>query len=189
MAGFAVLSLLMVLLGALSLWTRLGATLLIGIGLVLAWQNKKEVPVILRSISPHIKAMPKIPFLLLTIGSGLSFLASFAPITYYDSLVYHFALPSAYIQARHWVGQPELIYSAFPQMMEMLWTLGMLLVNDVLANLLGWIVAVLGLAAVYLFGRRYFGYKTGSWAAAMLGTMPAYILLSAGGYIDVGLAV
>src|SRR5258708_6120961 len=43
--------------------------------------------------------------------------------------------------------------------------------------------------AVYLFGLRYFGKKTACWAAAFLAFMPAYILLSAGGYIDVGLTL
>jgi 4-amino-4-deoxy-L-arabinose transferase-like glycosyltransferase len=84
---------------------------------------------------------------------------------------------------------PHLIYSSFPQNAEMLWTLSLLLTGDVTANVLGWMMSLLGAAAVYLFAKRYLGPSTAKWAAVFLTTMPAYMLLSSGGYIDVPLAV
>ncbi len=197
--GFGNLSLLMVLAGALGLWTHSAAIILISIGLLLGWFNiRRHLP---RSLTgdPSPKRMESdfplagmtssIPFFLIGIGAILSFAMAFTPVTYYDSLVYHFALPQTYIQAGRWVGQTQLIYSAFPQMIEMIWTLGMLLAGDVLANLLGWVMSALGVWAVYSFAKRFFGKGTAAWAAALLSVMPAYLLLSSGGYIDVGLAL
>jgi len=37
-------------------------------------------------------------------GPGAQLRAGLAPVNYYDSLVYHFALPAAYARAHHWVG-------------------------------------------------------------------------------------
>ncbi len=189
LSGFGILSLLMIGAGIIDGWTRMGMTLLIGAGLCLVWKDRARMMTGLVDTTSHLRRIPKIPLVLIMCGSGLSFLAAFTPIIYYDSLVYHFALPNAYIHAGHWVGQTDLIYSAFPQMMEMLWTLGSGLVNDSLANLLGWIIAMLGTATVFFFGQRYFGTKTGAWGAAIMGSMPAYILLATGGYIDIGLTV
>jgi len=197
-AGFGIFSLAMILAGVLGLWTRNAALALVVIGLLLGWRTFRHS---LRSLAGNPSRLNDrsptttsgmtlgVPFFLIALGVVLSLLIAFAPVTYYDSLVYHFALPQAYIQAGHWIGQRELIYSAFPQTMEMIWTLGMLLAGDVLANLLGWMIAMLGLVAVYSFGKRYWGSRTALWATALLGVMPAYMLLSSGGYVDVGLTV
>ncbi len=198
-AGFGVFSLLMVLTGVLGLWTQPAAIILISIGLLLGWFNLRRLPPRSLGGSTSSKMMDSgsrragisllFPFCLIAIGATLSLAMAFCPVTYYDSLVYHFALPQAYIQAGRWVGQRQLIYSAFPQAMEMIWTLSLLLAGDVLANLLGWIVGALGVWAVYNFAKRYFGNRTAAWAAAFLSVMPAYVLLISGGYVDVGLAV
>jgi len=195
--GFGLLSLLMFAAGVFGLWTQTGAVAIVVAGLLLCIR-KYVIPAkagIQKPLQdggwiPAFAGMTNtIPLFLISVGAVLSLLLAFTPVTYYDSLVYHFALPQAYIQAGHWIGQKELIYSAFPQAMEMIWTLGMLLAKDVLANLLGWVISILGLMAVYTFGRRYFGEKTAAWAIALLIIMPAYLLLSSGGYIDVGLAL
>jgi len=187
--GFGVLSLSMFVMGAFNLWTRLGAIILIGIGLFAAWPRWKAAKLFSTPGDWDRTKIDKVPLFLIMIGVGLSALITFSPVTYYDSLVYHFKLPQIYIQSGHWIGETELIYSTFPQMMEMIWTLGMLLAGDVMANLLGWIIAMLGVGAVYSFGKRFLGRKTAGWSAALLLTMPAYLLLSSGGYIDVGLTV
>lgn len=185
LCGFGSLSLLMAAAGLFGAWTRNGALALTGAGLLLAaWQKGAYPPVAIRR-----PAVMGLRLCLIIAGAFLSFLLAFAPVTYYDSLVYHLALPQAYVQAGHWISQRDLIYSAFPQVMEMLWTLGLLLSNDILANLLGWIISLMGIVGVYAYGKRFLSQSTGLWAATLLGVMPAYMLLSTGGYVDVGLAV
>jgi 4-amino-4-deoxy-L-arabinose transferase-like glycosyltransferase len=188
-AGFGIMALLMTGMGVVSLWTRGGAVAMIGIGLALAKAERKTLSILFGNGLSRLDNLKKPPFLIISLSAIVSLALAFAPVTYYDSLVYHFALPQTYVHAGRWVGRPELIYSAFPQVMEMLWTLGMLLANDVLANLIGWLVSVLGVFAVYSFAKRYFSTGTAAWAAALLSAMPAYLLLSSGGYVDVGLAV
>jgi len=184
--GFGILSLLMGLLGLLGMWTRWAAALLVLAGFLagrtyLPWGHFLQ--------KPDFSQSPRVPLILTGFGLLLGFLLAFAPITYYDSLVYHLALPQAYLFAGRWVALPDLIYSAFPQNLEMLWLLGLLLGNDNLVNLLGWIISLLGIFMVYVMSHRFFGRSEAWWSAAILALMPAYLLLSSGGYVDVGLSV
>jgi 4-amino-4-deoxy-L-arabinose transferase-like glycosyltransferase len=189
MGGFGVISLLMVLAGVCRLWTQGAMMILVGAGLGLAWKERHKL-FLLGAPEPQTAAPHAIvPLILIAFGATWSLLIAFTPITYYDSLVYHFALPQTYVHAGRWVGQTQLIYSAFPQMMEMIWTQGLLLVGDTLSNLLAWIIAALGVSAVYLYAKRFLGEGTARWSAAFLSVMPAYLLLSSGGYVDVGLTV
>src|SRR5205823_1339685 len=98
-------------------------------------------------------------------------------------------LPAAYIQTGRWLPLPHLIYSSFPQTLEMLWTLGLLIGDDIVPNLLAWTLAALLVATVIAFARRFFELKVGVMAAALLVLMPAFLLLSSGGYVDIGLTL
>jgi 4-amino-4-deoxy-L-arabinose transferase-like glycosyltransferase len=201
LTGFGMIGLLMMGLGALGLWKPWAASLLLGGGLLGVIPAKAGIHKAIMGPPPTSAGDDDqrtatgddrklwIAKALIALGLVIGFLIAWTPTTYYDSLVYHLALPQAYVQAGRWVASPELIYSAFPQNLEMLWTLGLLLGGDTLSNLIGWAVGILGIGGVFLLGRRFLGRATGLWAAAVLSTMPAYLLLSPGGYVDVGLAV
>lgn len=189
--GFGVLSSLMILLGLLHVWITPATVILLGAGLFLCrsfllFLKKGWLEATSQTTLSIQSAMPLVAILL---GGIVSFLLAFAPITYYDSLVYHLTLPAAYIQAGRWVGVPELIYSAFPQTLEMLWTLGLLLRNDTVVNLISWTLSGLLIGAVIAFGKRFFQKEVGWMAAALIAIMPSFLLLSSGGYIDLGLTL
>jgi hypothetical protein len=189
--GFGFLSLAMILLGLAHGWTPLGGWLLLGAALLRSGPFLRKLKQSLAS-SPPPERWPRgltLPGLAVVIAATLTGILAFAPITYYDSLVYHLALPAAYLRAQHWVGLQQLIYSAFPQTLEMLWTLGLLLRDDTVTNLIAWTLAALSLVAVYTFGRRFFQPRVGLLAAALWALMPAFLLLNTGGYVDVGLAL
>lgn len=121
-------------------------------------------------------------------AAGL-FLLALAPVTFYDSLVYHFALPELYVQTGGWTVPRDLIYSAFPQNLEMLLTAGLLLNGEGTANLISAQLALFLPLLVYAAGVRFFSDQTAKAALALLAAMPAYWLLSSGGYVDIPLAV
>ncbi len=189
--GLGILSSVMMLLGCLGAWTAVGAGLLIFCGILLSPPFLKKIRRLI-SIGREMWLMPSEylwPTFAIAVGLLLSLSLAFAPITYYDSLVYHLALPAAYIQARHWVALPHLIYSAFPQTLEMLWTLALLVGNDIVANLLAWSMEAALFISILAFSKRFLDLSVGLIATAWLALMPALMLLSSGGYIDVGLAL
>lgn len=86
---------------------------------------------------------------------ALNLLASAAPEIFFDSLVYHLALPKLYLLRGHIVPTPHNLYSGFPFGMEMLYGLSLALSKEHLAVLLhcsfGWATAL----ALYAWIRRY----------------------------------
>jgi hypothetical protein len=183
--GFGIFAMLMIFLGTVGGWRPSGAIFVLVGGLLLqAYALKRHF--IWRL---DLEAPPLVPGALILLGAGLSLILAFAPITYYDSLVYHLAMPSAYLQAHKWVPMSTLIYSAFPQNLEMLWTFGLLINGDNLVNLIGWALAAACVTAVLGFGRRFMDSESAWRGAALLAAMPAFLLLTSGGYVDVGLTL
>ena len=186
--GLGALALLMFGLGIARAWTRIGAWVLVAIGLALFVRALKYRP-FQNYRTLRLSTLPPIPILLLLTSLVLSFILAFAPITYYDSLTYHFALPAIYQRAHGWIPLPSFMYSAFPQNTELWWLLGNLLCNDALANLLNWSISVLILLAIFEGGRRFIDGKTAWWSMALFAVMPAFLLLSSGGYVETPLAL
>jgi len=187
--GLGGLSWLMIFLGAFHAWVPAGAWALLVLGILMSRPFLKNIRWMFSSLgAPWILTSESLwPCAALLLGGILSFLLALAPITYYDSLVYHFALPAAYIQAHHWVALPHLIYSSFPQTLEMLWTLALLVGDDTVANLIAWSISLLLLTAIITYAKRFFDLTVGLIAAALVALMPAFLLLSSGGYVDIGL--
>jgi len=183
--GWGILFLGMIVLGFFHAWTPLGIDVLSSIGALIAlWK--------IRAVSAEsaviVSKPPRLWMFIALVTGCISFLLALAPPTYYDSLVYHLALPAAYIRARHWIGWPDLIYSAFPQNMEMLWTLGLLTGRSLVPGLLSWTISMTLAWAVYSYGQRFLDLSSAAAATGFLLIMPAFLLLSSGGYVDLGLA-
>ncbi len=186
--GLGIWSLILFAAGVFGVWSLRPVLGVLAFGAAAGWMHRAAI-VRLWAPADEPVERPVVPRILVLITAILSLLIAFAPPTYYDTLVYHYTLPQSYLKAGRWIGQPTLIYSAFPQTMELLWLLGMVLAGDLLSNLLGWAVGALGVWAVYLFVQRSTNTRTAWWAAALLSVTPSYLLLSSGGYVDVGLTV
>lgn len=124
------------------------------------------------------------------VGMLFAFTACFSPITYYDSLVYHLALPQNYLIDGKIAGVPYNLYSAFPSLNEMvfLFVLRQSSAAEYVINLLGFSISV-GVAVCMASLAREWGSRREALLAFFLWwTMPTVLLLSLGAYIDVPLA-
>jgi hypothetical protein len=103
----------------------------------------------------------------LNLFCGLVFLILFlcsltltlVPATGTDALVYHLAVPKAYLQAGGIVSLPNNIYSFFPLQFEMLYLLALAIKGETLAQLLGLGMSVMAVGGIALFYKRYFSSK------------------------------
>lgn len=119
---------------------------------------------------------------------ALTVLCSLAPPTYYDSLVYHLALPAKYLMQDAIEFVPFNHYSHFPQNLELVfgWFLGVS--DDVSAQLFCALIAALTGAAVWHFGRAYLNISGFRWDVLLFISAPCVVLLSSETYVDIGLA-
>jgi hypothetical protein len=116
----------------------------------------------------------------------VNLIGALAPEVETDALVYHLYVPKVYIQNHRLVYIPYEFRAAFPLGMEMLFTLGMLLSDSILAKLIHFAFGVLSLLATYCFGRKYWGSRVGLLAAAVFYTVSVVAWSSTTAYTDLG---
>lgn len=102
----------------------------------------------------------------------------------YDSLVYHLALPQAYLREGRLFAPPGIVYAHFPQNGEMLFTLALLLGSDLLAQMYMWLSTVLAVWWVFALGRREAPMSAVVLAALFIVTHAAVLLMSSTTYVE-----
>jgi hypothetical protein len=115
----------------------------------------------------------------------LNFVASLAPPMDVDSLVYHLSIPKHWIQNHKVVYIPYILPSEFPLTVETLYTLGMILTNDVSAGLIIWVYSLLFALAILSFCREYFSTKVGILAATAFCCTPLFGSISVRTFVDI----
>ena len=118
----------------------------------------------------------------------LSLVSAFAPPVSQDALVYHLALPAQYVAEQGLVEVPGNVFGYFPQNMEMLYALGLLLDGDALAKFYHWLFGALGAGAVAMLARTIDRRSSGLLAATIFATIPSVVVLAGWAYVDLAVA-
>jgi hypothetical protein len=131
------------------------------------------------------------PFEILLIGllcvfAFLALLAVLAPPTDWDSLMYHLEIPKRYIQAHGYVYLPNS-YSNFPQFVESLYMLAMLLQDDILARLINLSLGGLATLTVYTIARHFVERSAALLAALVFVSSPLVNFVFIEVFIEAGL--
>ena len=115
---------------------------------------------------------------LLSIGSA------FAPAFANDALVYHLAVPKAFLQAGGLVHLPNNIYSLFPQQIEMLYLFALALGSDSLAQLTGLGIVFLLLFALWQYSKKNI-HKNYAWLTPLIFiSTPTFFSVASSAYVD-----
>lgn len=179
--GLGLLALAVFLLGIAGILTVRMAILLLTVLLLL---GIKELPLLAQEWMTERLETPPFWGVVALLGLVFTALAALAPPHYYDSLVYHLALPEIYVREHKISFVPFNLYSHFPENAEMLFALALLFQDDVLANLIVWLFTALSGAGIYGAAARLAGKKTAGLALALFWTMPAVMLLGSGTYVE-----
>jgi Dolichyl-phosphate-mannose-protein mannosyltransferase len=188
------LGLLAYLVFALGLCGLLNPALLISlllIGLLICHRVWWRWPGRARSAAAGLIGMNKGRALLVVVGLSILLLPlailPLYPPTAWDATEYHLALARSYVQTQRLVLTPYLRFPVFPQNNQMLFTLALLLYDDILAQLIEFLMMAVVVTAIIAFGQRFFSRRAGPWAAAVLLQSPVVIWLGSVAYIDMGL--
>jgi hypothetical protein len=107
-----------------------------------------------------------------------------APAFATDALVYHLAVPKAFLEAGGLVNLPNNIYSFFPQQIEMLYLLALALGSDSLAKLIGLGIAFLLLLALWNYYRQK-GSASFAWLVPLIYfSTPTFFSIASSAYVD-----
>lgn len=126
---------------------------------------------------------------LLLVGFFLASLLPLYPPTLWDAISYHLAAAKIYAQAHALSYTVYLRFPVFPQLNEMLFTLMLLLGDDLSAQLVQFLMAILVGIALYSWGRRSLSPSVGLWAALLWLSNPLVKQLATSAYIDIGLTL
>jgi len=156
------------------------ASLGIGIGSILlnAWRRRrpdgKERP------RPHDIPLPQehpgilqgAALVLILLAVIMNILATAAPATFFDALVYHLALPKLYLLHGRIMPTPMNLYSGSPFGIEMLYGLALAVGDENLACLLYCSFGILTALAIWALLRRYASSAAGVLAALLFYLSP-----------------
>ena len=194
--GLGLIAYLVLLLGLLGLLYRPVALGLLGAGFLLcapvwagwprrwprAWGDLKGAarsqPVAVWCLIAALAALA-VPFCLLPLY----------PPTQADATAYHLPYAKIYIEQHRLVLTPYLRFPVSPQTNQMLFTLALLVGDDVLAQLIEFLMTATVMAAVVAFGRRFLSPRAGWWAAAGLAASPILLYVGTCALIDIGVTL
>jgi hypothetical protein len=178
-------------LGLAKLYRTPVAVAAVGLGLALAvWAWRRE------EVSSAGGRRPRLASMLIALVTGLTLVAALAPPTANDALLYHLAMPKAYIGSGGLVEVPYNMASYFPLGVEMhaVWTmllggLGSPRMAEAAAGATLFAFAPLTVLVTYGWARaRHLDRAWSTLAALMVATIPSVYFVAAGQGVDVAMA-
>ena len=116
----------------------------------------------------------------------LGLFAALTPEIFYDSLVYHLALPKLYLLRGGVEPTPHNIYSGVPMGIQMLYGLALAVSGETLACLIHWSLGLAALGAVGCWAARYQSRSTAILACLLYYLCPSVIYAGWHAGVDLG---
>ncbi|PKM92718.1 MAG: hypothetical protein CVU80_01880 [Elusimicrobia bacterium HGW-Elusimicrobia-4] len=195
--GLAILSTITFFLGIIGFFYKLVFNILLLILFIFSLKNDTVAEgksVILNTVKdlkktePYLFNFRKIFLIIIFfVFFATALIGALTPPTFYDSLVYHLSVPSQYIKNHQIIKININLFSNFPQNIEMLYTMALILCNDILANLMHFIFFPLTSLLIYGFVRERYDNTISIFASLIFAITPAIVMLASGTYIDLGL--
>ena len=166
---------------SLSCWAILAILLASGLGFINDLRKwKLKISLVFFPLSP-LKTLTQIILgTLCLLSLSLALIPAFAT----DALVYHLAVPKAYLEAGGVLNIPNNIFSFYPQHTEMLYLLALGLGTEHLAQLVGLGVVFLLLIALYQYYRQNGSAKYALLVPALFLSTPTFFAVAYSAYVD-----
>ena len=113
-------------------------------------------------------------------------LASVPPVSR-DALTHHLAVPKLWVEQGGIREIPEIAFSYYPQLIDLLYTVPIIFGHDIAAKYIHFAFALLTAFIIFLFVRRRLGPAWGALSGLLFLTVPLILKLSVTVYVDLGL--
>jgi len=191
--GLGLISYLILLLGLFGVLFRSVVLIVLLVGFLLCYPVWIGWPRKLLLVGDKIRAHAKssklhiVGLIILVIALAPIWFLPLYPPTAFDETMYHLPSAKVYVEQHRVVFQPHLRFPVFPQTNNMLFTLALLLFDDIMAHLVQFLMMAVLILGVISFGRRWFSRRVGLWAAAILLGNPLVVWSGSVSYVDMGL--
>ncbi len=118
----------------------------------------------------------------------LALILALAPPVKTDALVYHLALPKAYLENHGIINLPNSMYSFFPLLFEMVFLFALTFGVESLPALCGLGMAFLLLLGLMVYCRQYLSPRLAGFVPVLFFCTPTFFEISASAYVDLALA-
>ncbi|MHB2026003.1 MAG: ArnT family glycosyltransferase [Elusimicrobiota bacterium] len=176
--GLGSLSLILLFLGLFGLWTRSVMIILLLVPLVvgfirhapefLIWIKTRDIA----AWNKNISIWEMLGFALLAMYLLMNLMNALGPEYFYDSLVYHLAMPKLYLLEHRIVPTPSMIYSGIPFGTEMLYGLGLAFGSGSIANLIHYGFGAAIAATIYSWSKNLANRKVAILATLLFYSVP-----------------
>lgn len=157
-------------------------------GLALLYRDVRALASSLGAIQlPRATRAEKALSLFVGLALGIALLFALAPPVGWDGLQYHLVLPKLALENARFTVPPDNLSLSSPSLVELLFLAAMGLKSDSAAQVVHWSYLVLMVGAVLAFGARYFSWRVGWLAAALLVAVPSVLLVATFAYNDAAL--
>lgn len=169
----------------------IGALLVVGIGF--AVHQHYSVPAaatVQKNAEPSEGAgfLPMAFLCVSAIGILYAFIAALAPETFYDSLVYHLALPKMWVQHHRIFSYENLGASYYPANIHLVFLTGLFWGSEVAAKLLNFGMGMCATFTIYAWARSRFSKRAAVISTGIFLSIPFAVLLLTRTAIEPGLA-
>ncbi|MBN1383895.1 MAG: glycosyltransferase family 39 protein [Elusimicrobia bacterium] len=169
--GLGIIAYLIFIMGILKMLYTLPIIVMIVLFSIAGVLDLKRNPVKMILIEDRLSFIDIFAFILLSIAILLNLAGALSPEIFYDSLVYHLAVPNYYKLHNEILNMPYVFYSNLPLVHGMLFTAGIMIKNEFVAKLINYSAGVLTCAVLFSIAIRYFNYKIGLWACLVYYTI------------------
>ncbi len=118
--------------------------------------------------------------------SWIILLASVPPVSR-DALTHHLAVPKLWVESGGIHERPDILFSYYPQLLDVLYMAPVALGHDIAAKYLHFAFALLTTLLIFLFVRRRLGPSWAALSGLLFLTVPLIVKLSVTVYVDLGL--
>lgn len=129
----------------------------------------------------------KICILIIIISGFINLLGCLVPETFFDSQFYHLGIPTYWIQNHKIISIPYIHQSNYPFNIQLLYTISLILKNDIVAQLLHFSFEFFIIFGMIILSKKYFSRKIGIISAMIYCTVPNVNVVSWKTAIEIGL--
>ncbi len=186
--GYAIIAFVIYALGFVGLIQPIVFWILLVLSLALLFRTVRAVLQQVRLVElPRVTRGEYLLTIFICVTLGIALVFSLMPPTGWDGIQYHLVFPKLALQQGRFSPPPDNLSLSNPSLVELLFLAAMGLKSDSAAQVIHWSYLVLTLGAVLVFAGRYFTWRMGWLAAAILIAVPSVLLISTWAYNDAAL--